>query len=305
MNHRFASHRASIAQITTDTHGKTMPNRLGPWLLERPIGAGAMATIYQARPAESSEDGARYAVKLLNAEWQEHSLAVSLFRREAAIGRRVSHSHLITVLSTHVVEPPYYLVMPLLVGRTLEVHLSQGEIFSLPHALWIARQAAEALHALHGARYLHGDVKPGNLMLSPEGHATLLDLGFARELAETGSALDRPVVGTISYLAPELLTSTMRADERSDLYSLGATLFEMLAGRPPVVADSLEELAERQQRGDVPDLRAFAPQVPAAVAALVRSLVARDPFRRPRRALDVVRQLIGHEIGTLAERIPA
>ncbi len=284
---------------------RTIPCRLGPWLLERSIGAGAMATVYQARPADGGENSARYAIKLLEPAWQEHPLAVSLFRREAAVGRRVSHPHLITVLSAQMAVPPYYLVMPLLAGRTLETRLANADSFALPHALWIARQTAEALHALHSAGYLHGDVKPGNVMLSSDGHATLLDLGFARELAETGSALDRPVVGTISYLAPELLTSTTRADERSDLYSLGATLFEMLAGRPPLVAASLEELAERQQRGDAPDLRALAPQVPAAVAELVRSLIARDPFRRPRRALDLVRHLITLEIGTLAERIPA
>lgn len=264
-----------------------------------------MATIYQARPADGGDLSARYAVKVLDPIWQQHALAVSLFRREAAVGRRVSHPHLIGVLSAQVTAAPYYLVMPLLAGRTVEERITAGEPFALPHALWIARQTAEALDALHRAGYLHGDVKPGNLMLSSEGHATLLDLGFAREIEETGSALDRPVVGTISYLAPELLTSTMRADERSDLYSLGATLFEMLAGRPPFLAGSLEELAERQQRGDAPDLRALAPQIPSAVAGLVRRLLARDPFRRPRRALDVVRELIAFEIGTLAERIPA
>jgi serine/threonine-protein kinase len=182
--------------------------------------------------------------------------------------------------------------------------LKSSEIFSLPHALWIARQAAEALDAVHRAGYLHGDVKPGNLMISADGHATLLDLGFVREIAQSGSALDRPVVGTLNYLAPELLTSTW-ADERSDLYSLGATLFELLTGRPPYVASSLEELAERQQRGDAPDVRSLSPQVPSEVAAVVRSLLSRDPFRRPRRALEIIRRLIALEIGTLAERVPA
>jgi serine/threonine-protein kinase len=132
-----------------------------------------------------------------------------------------------------------------------------------------------------------------------------LDLGFAREFEETGSALDRPVQGTINYLAPEMLTSTTRIDERSDLFSLGATLYEMLAGRPPYRAATLEELAENRQRGDAPDVRAIAPQVPRVVAELVRELLARDPLRRPRRADEVVRRLVSLEIGTLAERIPA
>jgi serine/threonine-protein kinase len=273
--------------------------------LERVIGSGSMATIYQARPADGGDESARYAVKLLDAAWQNRAIAVEYFRREAAIGRRVSHPHLISVLSAQIASPPYYLVMPLLSGRTAEARLAGGEFFSLPHALWVARQTAEAASAIHRAGYSHGDVKPGNLMLSGEGHTTLLDLGFARELAETGSVLDRPVVGTIHYLAPELLTSTTRADERSDLYSLGATLFELLAGRPPFRVKSLEDLAEAQQRGEAPDLRSLAPQVPSAVADLVRRLLARDPLRRPRRAMQVVRELISLEISTLAERIPA
>jgi serine/threonine-protein kinase len=208
------------------------------------------------------------------------------------------------VLSASTAKPPLYLVMPHLAGRTVKELLKCGQPISLSHALWIARQAAEALDTVHRAGYLHGDVKPGNLLTSPAGHTTLLDLGFVRQLAKSGSALDRPVVGTINYLAPEQLTSTW-ADERSDLYSLGATLFEMLTGRPPYLASSLEELAERQQRGDTPDIRALVPQVQSEVADLVRGLLARDPFRRPRRAMEVIRRLVALEIGTFAERIPA
>jgi serine/threonine-protein kinase len=302
MDYRSERLRAAIAHSPAES---ALPGRLGPWLLERVIGRGSMSTIYQARPAAGGNQSARYAVKVLDAAWQGQAIAVAFFRREAAIGRRVTHPHLISVLSAQIASPPYYLVMPLLAGRTAEERLASGELISLPHALWIARQTAEALDAVHRAGYLHGDVKPGNLMLSSEGHTTLLDLGFARELAETGSALDRPVVGTIHYLAPELLTSTTRADERSDLYSLGATLFELLAGRAPFRVKSLEELAEAQLRGDAPDIRALAPQVPAAVADLVRRLLSREPLRRPRRAMQVVRESIALEISTLAERIPA
>jgi serine/threonine-protein kinase len=273
--------------------------------LERVIGGGPTATVFQARPADGYPSPARHAVKVLGAAWQDNALAVGFFRREATVGRRLSHRHLISVLAAEVDEPPFHFVMPFLAGRTVDERMAMGETISLPHALWIARQAAEALDAIHRAGYLHGDVKPANLMLSAGGHTTLLDLGFVRELEETGSVLDRPVAGTINYLAPELLTSTMRADERSDLYSLGATLYEMLCGRPPLAAGSLAELAEVQQRGDMPDVRALSPQVPGEVAELVRALLTRDPLRRPRRAAEVVRRLIGLEIRTLAERIPA
>ncbi len=126
-----------------------------------------------------------------------------------------------------------------------------------------------------------------------------------REQAETGGALDRPLLGTINYLAPELLTSTLRTDTRSDLYSLGATIYEMISGRPPFQAASLEELAEKQHCDTVPDIRSLVPQLPIEVAELMRRLLAREPLRRPQSASDVVKSLITLEIATLAERVPA
>jgi serine/threonine-protein kinase len=283
---------------------RPMPRRLGRWVLERAIAEGAAATIYRARPASGGDTSARYAVKVLD-DRIDRPLALAFFRREAEIGRRVQHPHLVTVLASQLNEPPHYLVMPHLLGRTVAERIRDGEHFALPHALWIARQVAEALAALHTAGYMHGDVKPGNIMVSPQGHATLIDLGFARELAETGGALDRPILGTINYLAPELLTSTLCADGRSDLYSLGATLYEMVTGSPPIQAKSLEELAEKQRRDTVPDIRSLVPQMPLDIADLIRRLLAREPLRRPQSAGEVVKALISLEIATLAERVPA
>jgi serine/threonine protein kinase len=283
---------------------RPLPRRLGRWVLERVIAEGAAATIYRARPASGVDASARYAIKVLD-DQVDRPLALSFFRREAEIGRRVQHPHLVTVLASQLSERPCYLVMPHLLGRTVAERLRDGEHFALPHALWIARQVAEALAAMHTCGYMHGDVKPGNILVSPQGHATLIDLGFARELAETGGALDRPILGTINYLAPELLTSTLRADARSDLYSLGATLFEMLSGQPPIQAVSLEELAEKQRRETVPEVRSLVPQMPLETAELIRRLLAREPLRRPQSANEVLNALVSLEIATLAERVPA
>jgi eukaryotic-like serine/threonine-protein kinase len=283
---------------------RPLPRRLGRWVLERVIGEGAAATIYRARPASGADASARYAVKVLDRRI-DRPLALAFFRREAEVGRRIQHPHLVPVLTSQLSEPPYYLVMPHLLGRTVAERIHDGEQFALPHALWIARQAAEALAAIHAGGYMHGDVKPGNILVSPQGHATLIDLGFARELAESGGALDRPILGTINYLAPELLTSSLGADARSDLYSLGATLYELLTWRPPIQATSLEELAEKQRHESIPDIRSLVPQIPIDVAELLRRLMAREPLRRPQSAGEVVKTLVALEIGTLAERVPA
>ena len=125
--------------------------------------------------------------------------------------------------------------MPWLEGASLAARLADGQQFGVPEALWIARQTAEALDALHAAGWMHGDVTPGNIHVSPTGHVTLLDLNFARRSDEIGSAVDRPIMGTCSYLAPEYLTSALRPDIRSDIYSLGVVLFEMSFGASAVL----------------------------------------------------------------------
>ena len=172
----------------------------------------------------------------------------------------------------------------------------------LPLALWIVRQATEALDALHTAGWMHGDVKPSNLLLSAEGHVTLLDLGFARRPTEVGSVVQRCVMGTCHYLAPEMITSALRADIRSDIYSLGAMLFEMLAGRPPFESDDLAELARQHQQSRAPELRRLAPQVPGGVTWLVRQMLAKEPLRRPQSPRELIGRLVALEIATFGER---
>lgn len=225
-----------------------------------------------------------------------------LMQREAEAGRTVSHPHLVPILGAGVDRPPYYVVMPWLEGATLAGHFAAGRTFSLPQALWIVRQTAEALEALHRSGWIHGDVKPENVMLAPNGHATLFDLNFARRPGESGSAADRCVMGTFEYLAPEWLTSTLRADVRSDLYSLGAMFYRILTGRLPFSAESLEELATRHLRDVPPDVRALAPQVPGNLARLVHRLLAKDPLRRPQTPGELCEELTRWEVFTFGER---
>jgi serine/threonine-protein kinase len=161
---------------------------------------------------------------------------------------------------------------------------------------------AEALEALHAAGWMHGDLKPGNVFLSPGGHVTLLDLGFARRCDETGSAVDRLLTGTCNYMAPELITSALGADIRSDIYSLGVVLFELLAGRLPFTGGSLTELTEQHRRCRPPDLRRLAPQLAGGVVQLVQQMLAKDPLRRPQSPCELIDRLVRLEIATFSER---
>jgi serine/threonine-protein kinase len=222
-------------------------------------------------------------------------------RREAKVGREVTHPHVVPVLAARVEAAPYFVVMPRIAGQTLAGRLAGGPL-PVAMAVWIARQAAQALDALHRQGYLHGDVKPANLLIAPNGHLTLIDLGFARRLDETGSAVNRLVLGTINYLAPELLVSAVRADARSDIFSLGVVLFEMLAGRLPLAARNLPDLLRMHNEYRPPNLRAIRPDMPAALSALVQQMLFREPLRRPQSICDIVDRLIRLEIETLADR---
>lgn len=221
--------------------------------------------------------------------------------REAEVARQVSHPHLIAVLDAHLAGPSSYLVMPHLEGATLADIVTEGEPLPLPLVLWLARQAAQGLAALHAAGWLHTDLKPANLHVSQRGHLTLLDLGFARRERETAPCGERAVLGTPAYLAPEALSPSLAIDARSDLYSLGAVLFEMLTRRRPYVGDSALEISEQHRQTPAPDPRTYAPAVPRALADLVRTLLAKEPLRRPQSAGELVDQLVRLEIAAFAE----
>jgi serine/threonine protein kinase len=273
------------------------------WELVELAAEGTLAQTYRARPADAPGDRpAPYALKLLRQQWEEHPGAVELFRREAVVGQTVRHPHLISILAAGVKQPPYFVVAPWLSGCTLAGRTAAGSPLDLPVALWVVRQVAEALEALGAAGWRHGDIKPGNIFLSPEGHVTLLDLGFARRADETGSVVERCFAGTCNYVAPETVTSALRADIRSDIYSLGVVLFEMLSGRLPFEGKDLAELATLHRQARVPELRRLVPQLPPAVVRLVEEMLAKQPLRRPQTPRELIDRLAALEILTFSER---
>ena len=257
-------------------------HRLKEWELVELIAAGDDCEIHRARPAGApANQPPAYAVKLLRSLREHDCRAVALLRREAMVGRRIANPHVVAVLSASLREAPYFLVMPWLAGETLRTRLARSGVPPVHWSLWVVRQIASGLAALDAQGWLHGDVKPDNVLVAPEGHVTLLDLGFARRPGEVEPAADDCVLGTAEYMAPELLFSAMRSDIRSDLYSLGAVLYELLAGRPPFAGETRAELVRQHKQAVPPRLDRVAPHVPGEVAALVHQMLAKDPLRRP------------------------
>jgi eukaryotic-like serine/threonine-protein kinase len=270
--------------------------RIPGFLLLQRLGGGPMTAVYEARDRDT---GAACAIKVLRDDWDDQATGVKLLQREARAGLGVRHAHLVRVTHTHVLQPPHFLVMDLLPGESLRRRLQRDYSLPVADALWVARQAAEALAALHKAGFLHGDVKPDNVRLIDDGTAVLTDLGFAHRPGENAAFLRAGyVLGTANYLAPELCDELPAEDFTSDLFSLGVTLFEMLTGKLPYPPGSLRQTFRRHRCDPPAKLTA---NLPPALVQLVERLLAHKPEDRPK-AASVVRQLVSLEIATLRLR---
>jgi len=292
---------ASHSAPPSEPFGRS-PSQIGRWLLESLIYDGTFTRVYRARPANSDGKPGHYVLKVLQERWCDDPAALGRLRYEWIVGRAVAHRRVVSILSAHLHRPPYYIVMPWIEAPSIATHLSRHLQLETPVALWIARQAAEGLEALHNLGYSHGDVNPANLLFAADGHVTLIDLSCARRWDHESAIGDQTISGMPLYLAPEIFAGRT-ADPRSDIYSLGITLFEMLAGRLPMNSDALSTVAEQKLRGALPSVRVFAPHIPGDVGQFIRLLTARDPLRRPQRARDAIQALERLEIATLAERV--
>jgi serine/threonine protein kinase len=269
------------------------------YVLIKSLGGGPLTTVYSA--TESATDEA-CAVKVLRADLEDQTTAVKLFQREARAGLAVRHPHLVRFRQAHVTRPPYFLVMDLLPGESLQKRLHRDYRLDLASALWIARQTGEALAAMHRAGFLHGDVKPDNIRLPGNGTAVLIDLGFAHRPGENNYLLDRGyVLGTANYLAPELCDRSFQDGLASDLFSFGVTLYEMLSGSLPYPAGSVEKTFRRHSSDPPADIRRHVAALPQPLLDLLEELLARRPGDRPRAAA-VVQRLVALEIATLQRR---
>jgi serine/threonine-protein kinase len=307
------STRATARLHVAASDAQQLLGRMGPWQLVRLLSEGNFTRVYQARPAEempaqTGDDhperrAAAYVLKVLRKEWWREPQAIEMQRREAWVGSTVSHPNLLPVLSASVQEPPFYVVMPKLESRPLSQIIAEHAPLAVPLALWIARQVAEGLDALLvAAGMIHADIKPANILVSPAGHATLIDFGFVQTPAEATRWSTRPLAGTLAYIAPEMVTSALAAGPRSDIYSLGVTLYEMLTARRPWDSDDPSELASLHRQSKPPQLKTLRPDAPQSVADLVQEMLAKDPLRRPASARELASRLVRLEIESFSLR---
>lgn len=257
-------------------------------------------TLFRARPQNTADGPGCYVVKAATALGAEKDVARAMMAREETVGGAVSHANLVANLATHVRRESAYIVRPYLEGLSLRQFLSHGrEPMAIASALWIVRQVAEALAALHRAGWLHGQVRPEHVIVSPQGHATLIDLALARRLGtdECAPGSERPE--SAAYVSPESLSGSMRMSAASDTYCLGLLLYESLVGGLPFDPSDSAGVTEWHRRRAPPDVRARRPEAPAELWQLLRLMLAKEPLRRPSDE-ELVRWLTELEIAALA-----
>jgi serine/threonine protein kinase len=257
---------------------------LGPYQVLSPLGRGGMGTVYLARDSRNRKLVALKALPPKKAREEDRVLA--RFRREMILSRQVSHPNLAEAYEAGVSQDVYYIAMEYIPGRNLYRLVSEDGPLAIPRAARLFAEIAHGLDHAHLRGLIHRDLKPSNIIITPNDHAKVLDLGLA--LIQGELITDKMVVGgegyvvgTFDYLAPEQAEDAAKVDRRSDIYSLGCTLYYALTGRPPFPGGSSQEKVNRHRGEDPPAIENLNPQVPIGLASLVRQMMAKKPEYRP------------------------
>jgi serine/threonine-protein kinase len=249
------------------------------FVIQDRLGNGATSWVYLAERAGSAE---RLVVKVMHPGTAKPD-SVDRFLREMEVMQTLSHPRIIPILQPGEVDGAFFFTMPFFGRETLRTRLQQRGAMPVRDALLVTRDVVSALGFAHKRGVVHRDVKPENILLGDDAGAYLMDFGFADApalMSEHATSVDaRLVIGTPGYVSPEQITGQRAGDWRSDFYSLGVVLYEMLTGKLPHAADPLRGPARRVDE-PTPDVRALRANCPDAVAAIVRRNLERSPNDR-------------------------
>ncbi len=266
---------------------------LGNYIIGRCLATGGMGVVYEAEHAYLKR---KVAVKVLRRAGQAKPDVVRRFFQEALAVTKIGHPGVVAVLDCgHAPDGAAYLVMELLSGSSLAGRLERGRL-AVPEAIRIGRAIADTMAAAHAAGIVHRDLKPDNVFMvgpdGPEAQVKVLDFGVAKFLQQSDS--DRTkygmLLGTPFYMSPEQCEGKLEVDHRSDIYSLGCLMFQLLAARCPFPGHAVEVLTAHRHT-EPPSIRQFNPEVPPELDALVRRMLAKLPAQRPQSMEDVVEEL--------------
>jgi serine/threonine protein kinase len=273
----------SNAPRTSPEPGDTV----GRFVLQERLGEGGVGVVYRA---SDPSDGEVVALKLLKQELSADPGFVHRFEREARIARTVQHRHLVPVVDAGEARGTHYLAARFYPGGSLDDRQRPGGPLAVDRILRLAAGVGEALDTLHEMGIVHRDVKPANVMLEESGDGALTDFGLAKGAAYTRLTQVGHVLGSIEYMAPELIGGG-EASPASDVYAFGCLLHACVAGTPPFVRSTFLQTGFAHLEDDPPDPTAGRPDVPAALGSAIRLALDKDPERRPATATTVARLL--------------
>ena len=254
----------------TAAHVAAIPTALGEYDLLEQIGIGGMGQVYKARHRRMDRI---VALKILPEGAITSADALARFHQEVQTAAKLHHPNIVTAYDAGEIGGRPYLVMEFVEGQDLARHLQSHGSLPVDQAIEIVAQVALAMEYAHGKGIVHGDIKPGNLLLTADGVVKVLDLGLARFKATVAG---EPAAGTVDYLPPERMVFSAPVDPRSDIYSLGCTLFTLLTGKPLFPGRTAVEKMLAHRTGQVPSLRQERPDVPVSLENVFRRMVAHD-----------------------------
>lgn len=249
------------------------------------IGTGGMSDVYKGKDHKLNRF---VAIKVLKQEFYENANFVSKFRMEAQVSAGLMHPNIVNVYDVGEEKGLFYIVMELVDGITLKKYIEKKGRLSVREAVSIAIQVSMGLEAAHKAHVIHRDIKPQNIMISKDGKVKVTDFGIAK--AATSNTITSNVMGSVHYTSPEQARGGY-SDEKSDIYSLGITLFEMLTGRVPFNGETTVAIAIKQIQQPMPSPREFVPDVPRSVEQIVLKCCEKSPDRRYQNMTELIDDL--------------
>lgn len=251
------------------------------------IGEGGMALVYKAECAKLCRT---VAVKILRPQYASDQDFVERFRREARAAASLSHPNVVNIYDVGQENNLDYIVMEYIPGDNLKDIIRHQSPLSVNRALDITRQIAEALNHAHQRNIIHRDIKPHNILVTPDGQVKVTDFGIARAISASTFTQTGIIVGSVQYSAPEQAKGGA-VGPQSDIYSLGCVLYEMLAGRVPFKGDTTIAIAMQHLQNDSIPVRQIRPEIPAAVESIVIKAMAKDPQERYPTALALLKEV--------------
>ncbi|CAN7435354.1 Stk1 family PASTA domain-containing Ser/Thr kinase [Rossellomorea sp. LjRoot5] len=248
----------------------------GRYRIIKLIGGGGMANVYLAHDVILDRE---VAIKMLRIDFANEEEFIKRFQREAQSATSLAHPNIVSIYDVGEEDDLYYIVMEYVHGMTLKQYIQQHSPVNVDKAIDIMKQLTIAMSHAHQNHIVHRDIKPHNILLDEEGNVKITDFGIAMALSATSITQTNSVLGSVHYLSPEQARGGM-ATKKSDIYSLGIVMFELLTGRLPFSGESAVSIALKHLQSETPSLKRWNQDIPQSVENIVLKATAKDPFRR-------------------------